>query len=150
MTPWPGVTTVLTSAQKFLAVWTCSGIYHGFFLNLFFCSTSGPLTIVRLSGLTVPMLKFNVLKLFSTMVVVLFFTSLPFTLPPLPDRNLIATLSDRRKFHMSDNVQVFKFPVSAVPDTSFWHTINPPQHTCIIHQATQPPFDPFLFWSKSL
>ena len=63
MTPWPGVTTVLTSAQKSLAVWTCSGIYHGFFLNLFFCSTSSPfrpLTIVMLSGLTVPMLKLNV------------------------------------------------------------------------------------------
>ena len=63
MTPWPGVTTLLTSAQMSLAVWTCSGIYHGFFLNLFYCSTSSlfrPLTIVMLSGPTVPMLKLNV------------------------------------------------------------------------------------------
>ena len=59
-----------------------------------------------------------------------------------------ATIGDRRKFHVSDNVQVFEFLVSTVPDTSFRHTINPPQHTCIIHQAIQPPFDPFLFWPK--
>ena len=77
--------------------WTCSGVYHGFFLNPFFCSTSSPmlfqpLTIVMLCGPTVPMLKLNALKLFSTTVVVLFFTSLAFTLPPLPDSNLILLL----------------------------------------------------------
>ena len=55
------------------------------------------------------------------------------------------TSSDRRKFHVSNNVQVFKLSGSTVPDTSFWHSINPPQHTCISHKTTELPCNTFLF-----
>ena len=98
-----------------------------------------------LCGSTVPVLKLNALKLFSTSVVVSFFTSLASTLPPLPDRKFITTLSNRRKFHASDNIQVLELPVSAILDTSFsytidppqhLYTIDPPQHLCILHEAT--------------
>ena len=55
-----------------------------------------------LCGPAVPLLKLSISILFPIMVVILFSTSLAFTLPLLPCRRELqfTTLSNRRKFHM--------------------------------------------------
>ena len=74
----------------------------------------------------------------SSVVVVLFFTSLTSTLCPLTDMKSFYHFKQQKKFQVSDNVQVLELPVSTTPDTHLPHTINPPQHSCILHKATQP------------